>query len=86
VVHSPEPVAGDRCTGSSPAGRADQRVRLPSGEQPKPQEPVGSGVVHEMAAELRELAARAQSLLAKLHDSGLMSAEDITVERKRFPF
>jgi hypothetical protein len=39
-----------------------------------------------MAAELRELAARAQSLLAKLHDSGLMSAEEITVERKRFPF
>jgi PPE-repeat protein len=69
-----------------PAGRADQRVRVARGDQPKPQEPVGSGVAHEIAAELRELAAHAQSLLAKLHDSGLMSAEEITIERKRFPF
>jgi PPE-repeat protein len=70
-----------------PAGRADQRVRVTRGDRPEPQQPVGTaGMAHEIAAELRELAAHAQSLLSKLHDSGLMSPEEITVERKRFPF
>lgn len=71
---------------SRPAGRADQRVQVTGGHQPKPPEPVGTGMAQEIAAELRELAAHAQSLLTKLHESGLMSPEEITVERKRSPF
>ncbi len=38
----------------------------------------------EIATELRELATRAQSLLAKLADSGLMTADDVTEQKRRF--
>lgn len=67
-----------------PSGRADQRLRVTRGDQPRPG-PVQGAVANEIAAELQELAARAHSLLAKLADSGLMSAEEMTVEKQRFP-
>jgi hypothetical protein len=40
--------------------------------------------VTEIAAELRELATRAQSLLAKLGDSGLIGDDEITDHKRRF--
>ena len=69
-----------------PAARAEQRFRLSNGDPAKPRQPVQGGMANEIAAELQELAARAQSLPAKLHESGLMSAGDVTVAKKRFPF
>ena len=79
-------VAGSAVNSTASLGRGDQRVRAANRNNPKPPQRPRSEPVNEIAAELRELAAHAQALLAKLHDSGLMSAEEITVERKRFPF
>jgi PPE-repeat protein len=77
--------AGRAVGGAGSLGRGDQRIRASSRDNLKPpQRPQGEPVT-EIAAELRELAIRAQSLLAKLAESGLMSPEEITVERKRFP-
>ena len=39
---------------------------------------------YEIAVELRELASRAQSLLTKLADSGLMTAEEVSEQKRRF--
>jgi hypothetical protein len=51
---------------------------------PKPsQRPQGEPVA-EIAAELREIATRAQSLLAKLADSGLMTADEVTEQKQPF--
>jgi hypothetical protein len=40
--------------------------------------------VTAIATELQELAAKAQSLLAKLAESGLMTTEEVTAQRRRF--
>jgi PPE-repeat protein len=61
-------------------GRTQERSR----ENPTPPQPAQGEPIAEIAAELRELAARAQSLLTKLADSGLMTAEDVTQQRQRF--
>jgi predicted transcriptional regulator len=41
-------------------------------------------VVTAIATELQELASRAQSLLAKLADSGLVTADEVTEHKRRF--
>ena len=48
---------------------------------PKPPQRPANETVTEIAVELRELASRAQSLLAKLADSGLMTAEEVTEQK-----
>jgi hypothetical protein len=53
-------------------------------ENPKPPQRPPNDAVTEIAAELSELANRAQSLLAKLADSGLMTTEEVTQQRRRF--
>ena len=65
--------AGGAVGSSASVGRGgDQRIRMTPRANPKPpQRP--SEAVTEIAVELRELATRAQSLLAKLADSGLMN-------------
>jgi PPE-repeat protein len=76
--------AGGAVGSSASLGRGDQRTRVTARGNPKPsQRPQGEPVA-EIAAELREIAARAQSLLAKLADSGLMTAEEVTEQRRRF--
>jgi|SRR5271157_591373 len=76
--------AGGAVGSSASLGRGDQRTRLTARGNPKPsQRPQGEPVA-EIAAELRELAARAQSLLAKLADSGLMTADEVTEQKQRF--
>jgi hypothetical protein len=57
-------------------------VTPPQSSKPTKQPP--NEAVTEIATELRELATRAQSLLAKLADSGLMTAEEVTEQKRRF--
>jgi PPE-repeat protein len=76
--------AGGAVGSSASLGRGDQRTRVTARGNPKaPERPQGEPVA-EIAAELREIAARAQSLLAKLADSGLMSADEVTEQKQRF--
>jgi PPE-repeat protein len=76
--------AGGAVGSSASLGRGDQRIRVTPRPNPKPpQRPLGEPVA-EIAAELRELATRAQSLLAKLADSGLMTADEVTEQKQRF--
>jgi PPE-repeat protein len=76
--------AGGAVGSSASLGRGDQRIRVTPRPNPKPpQRPLGEPVA-EIAAELRELATRAQSLLAKLADSGLMTADEVTEQTQRF--
>ena len=53
-------------------------------ERPKPPQQPPNEVVTAIATELQELASRAQSLLAKLADSGLVTAEEVTEQKQRF--
>jgi PPE-repeat protein len=76
--------AGGAVGSTASLGRGDQRGNVTSRPTPKqPPRPAGQPVA-EIAAELAELATRAQSLLAKLADSGLMSADEVSQERQRF--
>jgi hypothetical protein len=51
---------------------------------PKPAQQPASEPVAQIAAELAELATRAHSLLAKLADSGLVTADQVTEQKQRF--
>ena len=51
---------------------------------PKPTQQPPSEAVTAIATELQELAAKAQSLLAKLAESGLMTAEEVTEQKRQF--
>ena len=76
--------AGGAVGSSASLGRGDQRTRVTARGNPKPpQRPQGEPVA-EIAAELREIAARAQSLLTKLAESGLMTADEVTEQKQRF--
>jgi PPE-repeat protein len=77
--------AGGAVGSTASVGRGgDQRIRMTNRAQPKaPQRPQGEPVT-EIAAELREIAARAQSLLAKLADSGLMTTDEVKEQRRQF--
>jgi PPE-repeat protein len=76
--------AGGAVGSSASLGRGDQRIRMTSRDNPTPTRQSQREPVTEIAAELAELAARAQSLLAKLADSGLMTADEVTEQRRRF--
>jgi PPE-repeat protein len=70
--------------GAASPAQGNSRIRVNPRERPAPpQRPVNDAVT-EIAAELSELANRAQSLLAKLADSGLMTTEEVTAQRRRF--
>jgi PPE-repeat protein len=70
--------------GAASPAQGNPRIRVNPRERPTPpQRPVNDAVT-EIAAELSELANRAQSLLAKLADSGLMTTEEVTAQRRRF--
>ncbi len=76
-------LAGRAVGSTASLGRGDQRIRVTSRGKPMPpQRPQGEPVT-EIAAELREIAARAQSLLTKLADSGLMSDDEVTDHKRR---
>jgi hypothetical protein len=53
-------------------------------QTPKPTPQPANEAVTAIASELQELAAKAQSLLAKLAESGLMTTEEVTAQRRRF--
>jgi PPE-repeat protein len=79
--------AGGAVGSTASLGRGNQRVRVtppPNPGPPKPAKQPPNEAVTEIATELRELATRAQSLLAKLADSGLMTAEEVTDQKRRF--
>jgi PPE-repeat protein len=76
--------AGRAVGGTAPLGHSEQRIRVTPRENPKPPQQPPSEAVTEIATELRELATRAQSLLAKLADSGLMTTEEVTQQKRRF--
>jgi PPE-repeat protein len=82
-------MAGRAVGGTASLGRGNDQIRTTSRESSKAPRPAESGAVTEspvsqIAAELRDLATRAQSLLTKLHDSGLMSDEEVIEQKRRF--
>jgi PPE-repeat protein len=76
--------AGGAIGSTTSLGRGDQRVRVTTRANPKPAQPPQGEPLTAIAAELSELATRAQSLLAKLADSGLMTAEQVTEQKRHF--
>jgi PPE-repeat protein len=79
--------AGGAVGSTASAGRGgEQRVRTTNGKNPNPNPPrrPPSDAVTEIATELQELATRAQSLLAKLADSGLMTTDEVIEHKRRF--
>jgi PPE-repeat protein len=76
--------AGGAVGSSASLGRGEQRIRMTPRENPKPPQRPPNEAVTEIATELRELAARAQSLIAKLADSGLATAEEVIEQKRRF--
>ncbi|UMB68004.1 PPE family protein [Mycobacterium paraterrae] len=75
--------AGGAVGSTASVGRGNERVRVTPRQSPTPA-PKPSDAVTAIATELQELAARAQSLLAKLAESGLVSTEEITEQKRRF--
>jgi hypothetical protein len=76
--------AGGAVGSTAGVGRGDQRTRPALRENPKPTQQPPNEVVTAIATELQELASRAHSLLAKLADSGLMTADDVIEHKRRF--
>ncbi|MGC2679859.1 MAG: PPE family protein [Mycobacterium sp.] len=76
--------AGGAVGSTASVGRGDQRVRMTPRESPKPPQQPPSEVVTSIATELQELASRAQSLLANLADSGLVTADEVIEQKRRF--
>ena len=76
--------AGGAVGSTAGVGRGDQRVRATPRQSPKPPQQPPNEVVTAIATELQELASRAQSLLAKLADSGLVSADEMIEQKRRF--
>lgn len=76
--------AGGAVGSTASAGRGDQRVRMTPHHKPKTAGQPPDDAVAAIATELQELATRAQSLLAKLADSGLLTVEEVTEQQQRF--
>jgi PPE-repeat protein len=76
--------AGGAVGSTAGLGRGDQRVRVTPRQSPKPPQQPPNEVVTAIATELQELASRAQSLLAKLADSGLVTADEVVKQKRRF--
>ncbi|MGC1802859.1 MAG: PE/PPE C-terminal domain-containing protein, partial [Mycobacterium sp.] len=76
--------AGGAVGSTASVGRGDQRVRMTPRQSPKPAQQPPHEAVTAIATELQELATRAQSLLAKLADSGLVTADEVIEQKRRF--
>jgi PPE-repeat protein len=76
--------AGGAVGSTASVGRGDHRVKMTPRESPKPTKQPPNEAVTAIATELQELATRAQSLLAKLADSGLMTTEEVIEHKRRF--
>jgi PPE-repeat protein len=76
--------AGGAVGSTASAGRGNERVRMTPRQTPKPTQQPPNEAVTAIATELQELAAKAQSLLAKLAESGLMTTEQVTEQKRRF--
>jgi len=76
--------AGGAVGSTAGVGRGDQRTRPAPRQSPKPPRQPPNEVVTAIATELQELASRAQSLLAKLADSGLVTADEVVEHKRRF--
>jgi PPE-repeat protein len=76
--------AGGAVGSTASAGRGSERVRItPRSNPTAPQKPPQDAVA-AIATELQELATRAQSLLSKLAESGLLTTEEATEQQRRF--
>ena len=76
--------AGGAVGSTASVGRGDQRVRMTPRQSPKPAQQPPHEAVTAIATELQELATRAQSLLAKLADSGLVTVDEVIEQKRRF--
>ena len=76
--------AGGAVGSTTSLGRGNERVRTAPVPSPKPTQQPPSEAVTAIATELQELAAKAQSLLAKLAESGLMTTEEVSAQKRRF--
>jgi PPE-repeat protein len=77
--------AGGAVGSTASVGRGgEQRVKTTNGKNPNPPRRPPSDAVTEIATELQELATRAQSLLAKLADSGLVTTDEMIEQKRRF--
>ncbi len=76
--------AGGAVGSTTSGGRGDQRVRMTPRESPKATQPRPDEAVAAIATELQELASRAQSLLAKLAESGIVTPAEVTEQKRRF--
>jgi hypothetical protein len=76
--------AGGAVGSTASAGRGNERVRIPTRPTAAPPQQPPQEAVAAIASELQELATRAQSLLSKLADSGLLTTEEVTEQKRRF--
>ena len=76
--------AGGAVGSTASAGRGNERVRITPRPSPTPAQQPPQEAVAAIATELQELATRAQSLLSKLADSGLLTTEEVTEHKRRF--
>ena len=76
--------AGGAVGSTASVGRGNERVRMPARDNPKPPPQPPTEAVAAIATELQELATRAQSLLSKLAESGLLTTEEVTEQKRRF--
>jgi PPE-repeat protein len=76
--------AGGAVGSTASVGRGNERVRMTPRESPKPSPQPPQEAITAIATELQELATRAQSLLGKLADAGLMTSEEVTEQKRRF--
>jgi PPE-SVP subfamily C-terminal region len=74
-----------RAVGSTATLGHRERVGAPTRERGKPRPKSPDVAVTGIAVELRELATRAQALLAKLQDAGIFTDEEVTEQKRRFP-
>lgn len=76
--------AGGAIGSTTSLGRGDQRIRATARANQKPPPPPQGEPLTAIAAELAELATRAQSLLAKLADSGVMTSDEVREQKRCF--
>ncbi|MFZ0717208.1 PPE family protein [Mycobacterium sp.] len=76
--------AGGAVGSTASVGRGNERVRMTPRESPKASPQPPKEAIAAIATELQELATRAQSLLGKLADAGLMTPEEVTAQKRRF--
>jgi PPE-repeat protein len=76
--------AGGAVGSTASVGRGNERTKIAPRENRKPPQQPPNEVVTAIATELQELASRAQSLLAKLADSGLVTTDEVIEQKRRF--